>query len=253
MLARPVTIIAEISSRGHLPLVVGGTGFYLRGLLEGLPALPGRDEPLRERLASGNSAVLERSTGCCGGWSRRLPLAFILAMCRRQRGPWKFVCSPARRCRRPLRRNPWKASGCSRSAGARSGAAGGGDCCPHSAKCLQAGLVEEVRGLLDQGLSGEEKPFESLGYKQVLAHLRGQMSLEQAMASTEIETRQYAKRQLTWFRGARKTTPGSCGFPDSGPIHQSRRRHWTPSASSCRHDRLGLLQGTPSIRRWNST
>jgi tRNA dimethylallyltransferase len=65
-------------------------------------------------------------------------------------------------------------------------------------------LIEEVRGLLDQGLSGEEKPFESLGYKQVLAHLRGRMSLEQAMVATEIETRQYAKRQLTWFRGASK-------------------------------------------------
>ena len=69
---------------------------------------------------------------------------------------------------------------------------------------FQDGLVEEVRTLLGQGLSGQEKPFESLGYKQVVAHLRGEMSLEQAMAATEIETRQYAKRQLTWFRGASK-------------------------------------------------
>src|ERR1700722_7891736 len=43
-------VIAEIAGRGRLPIVVGGTGFYLRALLEGLPALPGRDEPLRERL-----------------------------------------------------------------------------------------------------------------------------------------------------------------------------------------------------------
>jgi tRNA dimethylallyltransferase len=67
---------------------------------------------------------------------------------------------------------------------------------------FEAGLLDEVRGLLEKGLSGDEKPFESLGYKQALAHLRGQMSLEQALASTEIETRQYAKRQLTWFRGS---------------------------------------------------
>ena len=46
---------------------------------------------------------------------------------------------------------------------------------------FEEGLVEEVRGLLQQGLSGDEKPFESLGYKQALAHLRGQMSLEQAI------------------------------------------------------------------------
>ena len=65
---------------------------------------------------------------------------------------------------------------------------------------FHAGLVAEVRGLLYGGLSGEEKPFESLGYSQVLAHLRGQIPLEQAMEATEIETRQYAKRQLTWFR-----------------------------------------------------
>ena len=62
------------------------------------------------------------------------------------------------------------------------------------------GLVEEVRGLLACGATGEEKPFESLGYKQVLQHLRGEVSLEQAIESTLVETRQYAKRQWTWFR-----------------------------------------------------
>jgi tRNA dimethylallyltransferase len=72
---------------------------------------------------------------------------------------------------------------------------------------FEAGLVEEVRNLLSQGLSGNEKPFESLGYKQALAHLRGQMTLEQAVASTEIETRQYAKRQLTWFRASKRNAP----------------------------------------------
>ena len=67
-------------------------------------------------------------------------------------------------------------------------------------RMFERGLLDEVRGLLAQGLSGDEKPFESLGYKQVLAYLRGQITLEQAQESTEIETRQYAKRQLTWFR-----------------------------------------------------
>jgi len=65
---------------------------------------------------------------------------------------------------------------------------------------FQAGLVDEVRDLLAGGLTGSEKPFESLGYKQAILHLRGELSLEDAMSSTEIETRQYAKRQLTWFR-----------------------------------------------------
>jgi tRNA dimethylallyltransferase len=60
--------------------------------------------------------------------------------------------------------------------------------------------VDEVRGLLTSGLSGEEKPFESLGYKQALRHLAGELTLEGAMESTAAETRQYAKRQRTWFR-----------------------------------------------------
>jgi len=65
---------------------------------------------------------------------------------------------------------------------------------------FQRGLIDEVRGLFAQGYTGDEKPFESLGYKQAAAHLRGRITLAQAIESTEIETRQYAKRQLTWFR-----------------------------------------------------
>jgi tRNA dimethylallyltransferase len=64
---------------------------------------------------------------------------------------------------------------------------------------FQTGLIEEVRGLL-AGATGNEKPFEALGYKQALMHLRGALTLEQAVESTIIETRQYAKRQRTWFR-----------------------------------------------------
>ena len=62
------------------------------------------------------------------------------------------------------------------------------------------GLLEEVRGLLAGGLSGDEKPFEALGYKQALQVLRGECTMEQAIDSTIIGTRQYAKRQRTWFR-----------------------------------------------------
>ncbi len=62
------------------------------------------------------------------------------------------------------------------------------------------GLLDEVRRLLARGATGTEKPFESLGYRQALQHLRGEASLEQAIESTQVETRQYAKRQWTWFR-----------------------------------------------------
>jgi tRNA dimethylallyltransferase len=60
--------------------------------------------------------------------------------------------------------------------------------------------VEEVRRLLSEGVSPQAKPFESLGYKQVLQMLQGRLTEEQALESTQLETRRYAKRQLTWFR-----------------------------------------------------
>jgi tRNA dimethylallyltransferase len=65
---------------------------------------------------------------------------------------------------------------------------------------FRSGLIEEVERLLHAGATGAEKPFQSLGYKQALELVRGSMTLEDAIASTQIETRQYAKRQWTWFR-----------------------------------------------------
>jgi tRNA dimethylallyltransferase len=62
------------------------------------------------------------------------------------------------------------------------------------------GLLEEVRALLESGVPGTAKPFESLGYAQALAHVRGIQTLEQAIADTQMFTRRYAKRQWTWFR-----------------------------------------------------
>jgi tRNA dimethylallyltransferase len=61
-------------------------------------------------------------------------------------------------------------------------------------------LVDEVRGLLAAGLPPEAKPFESLGYKQALQMLQGRITVQQALESTQQETRRYAKRQRTWFR-----------------------------------------------------
>ena len=69
-----------------------------------------------------------------------------------------------------------------------------------AAEMFRQGLIEEVRGLLAAGCTGDEKPFESLGYKQALQYVRGSATIEEAIASTQLETRQYAKRQLTWFR-----------------------------------------------------
>jgi tRNA dimethylallyltransferase len=62
------------------------------------------------------------------------------------------------------------------------------------------GLTEETKQLLARGISEQATPFKGLGYSQVLRYLKGEISLEEAIRLTQIETRHYAKRQLTWFK-----------------------------------------------------
>jgi tRNA dimethylallyltransferase len=62
------------------------------------------------------------------------------------------------------------------------------------------GLIEEVKALLERGVPPQAKPFESLGYRQALACIRGEMDLPAAIAAAQQGTRNYAKRQMTWFR-----------------------------------------------------
>ena len=65
---------------------------------------------------------------------------------------------------------------------------------------FEHGLVEETQAILARGFLASEKPFESHGYKQALELLRGRMSLDEAIESSQRNTRRYAKRQWTWFR-----------------------------------------------------
>jgi len=192
--------IAGISARGCLPIVVGGTGFYLRALLQGLPALPGRDDLLRKRLsgreqrrAGSLHRLLSRLEPAASARVhprdvQKVTRALEIRLLTRTALPPPSASLPLDGFKLLLLGlAPDRELLVNRIA-------------VRTRQMFDAGLVEEVRRLLAQGLSGEEKPFESLGYKQVLAYLRGQMSLEQAMTATEIETRQYSKRQLTWFR-----------------------------------------------------
>ena len=67
-------------------------------------------------------------------------------------------------------------------------------------RMFEKGIVEEVHRLLARGVKPDSPPFRALGYKQVLKHLNGSISLEEAVDLTKKETRHYAKRQMTWFR-----------------------------------------------------
>ena len=193
-------VVAAVSARGRLPVVVGGTGFYLQALLEGLPGLPMRHEPLRARLLAREQKrpgsihrLLSRLEPHAAARIHphdihKLVRALEVRILTRTRTPSSAQAEPLRGYRvLKLGLDPDRALLHTRlDARVRA--------------MFASGLLEEVRQLLARGTTGEEKPFESLGYKQALRHLRGGMSLDEAIASTQLETRQYAKRQWTWFR-----------------------------------------------------
>jgi len=192
--------VAGISSRGHLPVIAGGTGFYLRALLDGLPALPARHDSLRERLSGREQRrpgslhrLLSRLEPSAGARIHPRDVQKVMRALEIRLVPGAGLPAPATAT--PLRGFRVLQLGLAPERSQLVDAIAA-----RTRQMFHDGLVQEVQGLLDRGLSGDEKPFESLGYSQVLAYLRGQIPLEQAMASTEIETRQYAKRQLTWFR-----------------------------------------------------
>ena len=65
---------------------------------------------------------------------------------------------------------------------------------------FQGGLLEEARQILEMGFPRSIQPFESLGYKEALAAVEGRLPVEEALEAAQFATRQYAKRQMTWFR-----------------------------------------------------
>ena len=83
---------------------------------------------------------------------------------------------------------------------------------------FEAGLVEEVRRVLALGYPPSSKAFESIGYREALLHLHGGLALQEAVEQTQIATRQYAKRQRTWFR----REPGMVWLESFGDLIQTK-------------------------------
>jgi tRNA dimethylallyltransferase len=191
--------LREIAGRGCLPIVTGGTGLYLRALTEGLFAGPQRHEDLRERLRLSaqkrGSAWLHRLLARLDPASaaRIHPndtpkLIRAIEVCLAARQPMSRVLS-----RDPLSGfrllriglNPPRQQLYERL----------------NARCaamFAAGLVDETRSLLER--FGLVKALDSLGYRQALAVQAGTLTVEAAISAAQQGHRNYAKRQLTWFR-----------------------------------------------------
>jgi tRNA dimethylallyltransferase len=195
-------ILLEIKRRGRLPIVVGGTGLYLRALLEGLFPGPQRSEELRERL---REASVKRGPDYLHRILRRLDRAaaekihandipkliraieVCLASRKKMSELWERGRDPLQGFRvLRLGLDPDRAALYERI-NQRAG------------QMFETGLVEETQRLL-QKYGAAAGPLASLGYKQAVQFLRGELTREQALQAAQQAHRNYAKRQMTWFR-----------------------------------------------------
>ena len=195
-------ICTDIDARGKRTILAGGTFFYLRALLSGLPEMPGRDEALRARIRG----IADRPRG-----SQRLHrwLSKIDARSGRRIAP-----EDKHRVERAL--EVWITSGKPISSWERDV-----DELPSIKLALdmerkrlgamldarvesmfRGGLIEETRALLER-YPATARPFGTIGYKEAAAVVRGEMSEADALAETRRRTRAYAKRQRTWLRSER--------------------------------------------------
>jgi tRNA dimethylallyltransferase len=201
-MARPV--IDRFHRRGHIPLVVGGTGLYMkaltRGLCPGAPSAPEVRRTLMEEMARRGSAALhEELCRVDPVLGRRLhpndrqrilralevyratgrPLSHWQEQHRFQVSLYPSIKIALFREREDLyeriNRRTWI--------------------------MMEQGFLDEVRNLLAMGYAPSLKPMQSLGYRHLCDHLSGRRDLEEAVALIQRDTRRYAKRQMTWFKG----------------------------------------------------
>ncbi len=208
-----------IRGRGNLPIVAGGTGLYLRALLEGLAPSPPRDEGLRERL---RERVARRGPGSL----HRLLLRFdpqaaaaihpndapklirslevTLTARQPQTAQWAAGRDPLRGYRiLALGLDPPREALYARI-NARAEAM--------FRPAVPPGLLEETREVMER-FGAECAALGSLGYAQARAVLRGEMELSEAIGAAQQGHRNYAKRQLTWFRSQLRNLPLSLPQP----------------------------------------
>lgn len=195
--------IQDITGRGRVPIVVGGTGLYLRTLIHGLVSTPGENRPYRqqmEQLAAqeGSRAVHRLLTEVDPAAAARIhpnnlvrtiralevyqadgrPLSTYWNEHQFAEERYRYLKIGINIEREELSRRIEK----------------------RVDTMIARGLVDEVRQLHERGYGRELKPLGSIGYREIAACLAGELSLKDAQDLMVLNTRRYAKRQMTWFR-----------------------------------------------------
>ncbi|HEY1788880.1 MAG TPA: tRNA (adenosine(37)-N6)-dimethylallyltransferase MiaA [Verrucomicrobiae bacterium] len=191
--------VAEIRSRNKIPIFCGGTGLYFKAFLEGIGDAP-PDPKLRAELEAAPLAGLveelrERDPDSYEKIDRQNPRRVIRAL-EIIRTTGKPVAASQADWARTIPRVPRTALTLFlRSTGDLSQRINS-----RVDHMFQRGLVEETRELLKHGLAENRTAMQAIGYRQVVEHLRGDRGLAETIELIKIRTRQFAKRQLTWFR-----------------------------------------------------
>jgi tRNA dimethylallyltransferase len=193
--------VADIQSRGRVPILCGGTGLYFKAFLEGLGQAPPADAALRTLLEATPLPDLlrelaERDPATYDRIDRQNPRRVIRAIevirltgkpFSAQRADWahasRFTFQAPGRF--GLSRSP---ADLHQRISARVDA------------MFRQGWVAETEQLLKRGLAQNRTAMQALGYRQIVEHLRGERSLAETIDLVKLRTRQFAKRQMTWFR-----------------------------------------------------
>jgi len=212
--------LADIGRRGRLPIVEGGTGLYLRALVEGLFEGPPRDERLRRRLEGmaerfGDARLhrlLTRVDPEAADRIRPRDRVRVVRALEVYRATGRPISVHHRAGGEPLRGYRMLLLGLDPDRGALRAAVE-----RRTREMLEQGLVEEVRGLLARGFGPELRPLRSIGYRQAVAVVRGEMDLAGAEQAIVTDTMRFAKRQRTWFRHQAEVT----WLPDPASAHRA--------------------------------
>ena len=195
------TLIKQIYDRGKTPIIVGGTGLYIRALTEGIFEGNFRDETVREELLrrwrAGENLYVELMRVDPEAAKKIDPKNFVRIQralevyivsgkpisywwktATKKLSEWKFVKIILNKERKALYERIEK----------------------RVDEMLEAGWVDEVKNLLKSGVPENAPAFSSIGYKQVVDYIKGKLSWEQMKEKIIKATKEYARRQLIWFR-----------------------------------------------------
>ena len=197
------TAIAEIQERGKRTTAVGGAGLYFRGIIDGLFDGPGADAETRSKFQReadehGNVALHERLRQCDPEAANRVHPNNLVRVIRALE-VYELTGKPISAFQQQWKKNepryPFRAFGLNM---------------PREVlyrrieervdQMVEIGLIEEVKWLLDQGYPRNCIAMQSFGYKELIDYLDGMRTFDEAISLLKQNTRQFAKRQLTWFR-----------------------------------------------------